>query len=122
MGRPRHTAFAAALITGAALLLLPALSPAQVPRTMIHQGRLLDAAGAPARGNVEVVWRIYDAAAGGTALWTQRSSVTLDDGYFSAALGDGAPLPETLFNGGARFLGVTVGAASMETNARGTIS
>lgn len=94
----------------AALGVMPAVAAAQVPTTMIHQGRLLDRSGAPASGSQSVVYRIYDSATGGTPLWTETLTVTLDDGYFSTQLGGTTPLTPAIFSGRTRFLGVTVGA------------
>ena len=93
----------------AAMCAMPAVAAAQVPSTMIHQGRLLDRAGAPSTGSQSVVYRIYDSATGGSAIWTETLTVTLDDGYFSTQLGVMTPLTPTVFGGRTRFLGVTVG-------------
>ena len=91
---------------------IAAPASAQVPSTMIHQGRLLDRSGAPVSGTQSVVYRIYDTATGGTALWSETITVTLDDGYFSAQLGATTPLTPALFGGRSRYLGVTVGSDS----------
>lgn len=93
----------------AAMCALPAVAAAQVPTTMIHQGRLLDRTGAAVTGSQSVVYRIYDSATGGTPIWTETLTVTLDDGYFSTQLGATTPLTATVFGGRTRFLGVTVG-------------
>ncbi len=93
----------------AAMCAVPAVAVAQVPSTMIHQGRLLDRAGAPSTGSQSIVYRIYDSATGGTPIWTETLNVTLDDGYFSTQLGATTPLTPMVFAGRTRFLGVTVG-------------
>ena len=92
-----------------ALWTVPSVASAQVPTTMIHQGRLLDRAGAGVAGSQSLVYRIYDSATGGTAIWTETLTVTLDDGYFSTQLGSTTPLTPAVFAGRTRFLGVTVG-------------
>jgi len=86
---------------------------ADVPATLTQQGRILDATtGDPVSSKVQIVFSVYAAAKGGTALWTESQSITLDDGYFSAQLGSGkdTPIPDTLFDGTVLYLGVTVGA------------
>jgi len=93
----------------AAMCAVPAVAVAQVPSTMIHQGRLLDRSGAPSTGSQSIVYRIYDSATGGTPIWTETINVTLDDGYFSTQLGATTPLTPMVFAGRTRFLGVTVG-------------
>jgi hypothetical protein len=105
MSRRRWT-FGAAML---AALALPAGAAAQVPSTMIHQGRLLDRAGAAIGGSQAITYRLYDVATGGAALWTEAVTITLDDGYFSAQLGAVTPLNAAVLAGRARYLGVTVG-------------
>lgn len=84
---------------------------ADVPATLTQQGRILDATtGDPVSSKVQIVFNVYAKATGGTALWTEQQNITLDDGYFSAQLGSVTPIPDTLFDGTVRYLGVTVGA------------
>lgn len=82
---------------------------ALVPDVLTEQGRLLDNNGAPLAGTVAITFTVYDAATGGTALWTETQSVTLDGGYFSARLGETVAPPASAFSGAERYLGVTVG-------------
>ena len=95
-------------ISAAALITASAASAA-VPSTLTQQGRLFDSSGAPVAGSVSIVFTIYDSASGGTALWTETQTVTLDEGYFSARLGESTPIPSGVFDGSTRYLGVTVG-------------
>jgi hypothetical protein len=88
-------------------------SSATVPNKLIEQGRLLDGNGAPVVGTVAITLTIYDAATGGSILWTEPQVVTLDDGYFSMKLGEAASLPATLWDGSERYLGVQVGSGSV---------
>ncbi|MFZ1549928.1 MAG: collagen-like protein, partial [Anaerolineae bacterium] len=39
--------------------------------TIAYQGRLADAADAPLTGTYSIIFRLYDAATGGTPLWTE---------------------------------------------------
>jgi hypothetical protein len=90
------------------------LSPARaaVPGTLTQQGRLLDSGGMPVAGQVSFVFTIYDAATAGTALWTESQMITLEDGYFSARLGDTTAIPGTVFTGPIRYLGIKVATDS----------
>jgi hypothetical protein len=87
-----------------------------VPGVLTQQGRLIDkATSKPATGSVSIKFAIYDAAMAGTELWTETQMITLDDGYFSARLGETTPIPATVFDGKVRHLGVTVGTDSEMT-------
>jgi hypothetical protein len=62
---------------------------AQPPQMITYQGLLTDASGSPvADGNYSLTFGIYDAATGGTQLWTEtQSSVTVQNGLFKVQLG-----------------------------------
>jgi hypothetical protein len=94
---------------------------AGVPQQLAEQGHLVDSSGNPVAGSVQIVFAIYTAASGGTMLWTETQTVTLDGGYFSAALGEVTPIPASVFAGGATlYLGVTIGSDA-EMSPRQTI-
>ena len=40
--------------------------------TIAYQGRLADSAGAPLTGTYNMIFRLYDVAAGGASLWEER--------------------------------------------------
>ncbi len=64
------------------------LQAASVPELFNYQGRLLDEDGTPLSGSREAVFGIYEAPAGGTALWEQKTTVVTDtNGLFNATLG-----------------------------------
>lgn len=81
------------LLTGTALS-LRAAADANPPDFMTYQGYLVDANGTPlatnAPKNFDVVLRIFDDQSGGNRLWTEQQTVTVDKGYFSVLLGEGA--------------------------------
>ena len=106
LGFLRH----AALSAFAALALLAGDAGAGVPDRLTQQGRLLDAQGVPETGTVTLQFTIYDAPSAGNVLWQETQTVTLDDGYFSAPLGATVPLPDTIWDGTALYLGMKVGA------------
>lgn len=66
------------------------------PERLSYQSYLVDANGA-ALGNTntgpknyDVIFRLWDAASGGTKLWAEQQTITVDNGYFSVLLGEGS--------------------------------
>ncbi len=98
------TLFAACFSAGVALP-----SWAGVPSTISHQGRLYDANSAPISGTLDVLFAIYDSPQAPTPLWSELHTLTFDEGYYSAALGTVTAFPASLFDGSARYFGMTVG-------------
>lgn len=84
--------------------------PGSVPSGVNYQGRL-EERGNPVTGTKSMVFRVYDAAAGGNLMWTsapQTVSVTL--GLFNASV----PLPvSVLVGGGPRYLEVEIAGVTM---------
>lgn len=76
-----------------------------------YQGRLTNpGTGQPvADGTYAMIFKLYDVVSGGAALWTETKNVPVAGGLFSTALGDTTPLAQSLFNGQALWLGITVG-------------
>jgi hypothetical protein len=81
-----------------------------VPPYLSEQGRLFDSTGDPVDATVSVTFSLYAASTGGAAIWTETQDVIVDDGYFSAVLGDGTAIGAGVFNGSTRYLGVKIGA------------
>lgn len=100
--------------TLAALALSFSLSSSAVPSFLTQQGRLFDKESSePVSGSVTLVFTIYDdpeLSEAENVLWTETQTVTLDDGYFSAALGEEEALDPAIFDGSVRYLGVKAGA------------
>jgi hypothetical protein len=98
------------LISGVALA---AASPASVPGTLTHQGRLfkgdLGWDSKPVDGSLPVTFRLYSAPEGGDSVWMEAHEVTFDDGYYSVHLGETTPLDGAIDGSEARYLGITVG-------------
>jgi hypothetical protein len=86
----------------------------QVPKTISYQGVLTDAAGTNvADASYSLTFKLYTAATGGSALWTEVQSVTTSKGVFSAVLGSVTPLGlafDTQY-----WLGISVSAAAEMT-------
>ena len=71
-----------------------------------YQGQLTDTSGNPIAGPCDFQFSLWDAASGGAQVGSTQSktNVSLDNGYFSAALDFGA----TAFQGEARYLQIAV--------------
>jgi hypothetical protein len=110
----KHTFGFFGWVIAAALAWIAWSSPARaaVPGTLTQQGRLLDSGGMPVSGPVSFVFTIYDAPTAGASLWTESQMITLEDGYFSARLGDTTAIPATVFTGAIRYLGIKVATDS----------
>ncbi len=116
------------LVAALVLFALPAGLFAQasaVPTTVSYQGRVTDSTGTPIGNGTTVnrvaIFRVYDAASGGTRLWSEQQTVAISSGDFSVLLGTGtavvgesnvAVMGEGLFTGATRFLGVTIADAA----------
>lgn len=82
--------------------------------TIAYQGRLADASGNPLTDTLNMSFRLYPAAAGGTALWTEQwtgpNGVQVSDGLFNVMLGSLTPIPrDVIAQNSNLFLGITVG-------------
>lgn len=86
------------------ILLIPiaaVLLAACVPLTpqFSHQGRLTDDAGEPVPdGDYEVVYRIYQVATEGSAVYTDTQTVAVQDGLFTTSLGLTDEIPADIFS------------------------
>jgi len=101
------------LLAASALFVFAAPAAAQEPHLLGYQGRMLRADGTAATGTAAVVFSIHDAAAGGTALWTETQTLGLSDGYYATLLGLVSPLPDAAFDGSARWLELRVGSETL---------
>ena len=86
------------------------LAATNVPQLMSYQGRLTDADGNPLTGTYNMQFCLYDTDVGGTPVdgWCENQTVSVTDGVFSVLLGSITPMPETVFDGTERYLGVKV--------------
>jgi len=103
------------MVLAAMLAIVFALSfnaAAQVPNTIMYQGRLTDAAGAPISAVTSVVFSIYATIGAVSPAWTETiANVTPDaQGVFTVELGLSTVLPANLFDGTKKYLGIKVGA------------
>ena len=127
----RTSSVAALAVATLALALAPSRALAQAnpnpPELLTYQGFLVDgngvALGNLAPKNYDVIFKIYNhetASAVANLLWGEQQTVTVDKGYFSVLLGEGAAVSgvprdgiplSSLFKGPVasdRFVGITV--------------
>ena len=90
------------------LALLISASALAVPSTALHQGRLFDSAGSALDSTVDVGFALYDGETGGTLLWSETQSVTFEEGYFQAVLGNTTPLDDAILDGSDAWIELTV--------------
>lgn len=61
---------------------------AQVPRLLRYQGQAVDSNKVPLEGPYQLTFRLYEAATGGSPVWTEvQTSVAIQEGQFSVLLG-----------------------------------
>ena len=85
------------------------VAPAAVPGTVAFQGHLSDTGGQPLNASASLVFSVYGAASGGSALWTEaHPAVAVADGVFAVSLGSLVPFTPAVAQGGPRFLGIAV--------------
>lgn len=117
------------LLVALAIFATPAFSQTtEVPERVSYQGIVTDKLGnllAPTDpGNYEVVFRVWDSPTGGTTpVYSEKQTITIFKGEFSALVGAGADVtgeeasgPSNVsiaqaFNNASRYLGVTVASA-----------
>lgn len=88
---------------------------AAINKQINYQGKLTLASGvAVPNSSISIVFSLYTAATGGTAIWTETQSVTPNNGLFSVMLGEVTALTSVDFNQ-TLYLGVKVGADSEMT-------
>ncbi len=85
-----------AVVTAIAMLMLmqPSWNAHAAPPAIIHyQGSLATAAGAPVNGSVAMPFRLYAAASGGAAIYSEsQPAVTVTNGSFNVQIGAITPL------------------------------
>ena len=100
------------------------------PYKINYQGRLTDAAGNPkANGQYNMIFRIFTAASGGAAIWTEvrdgSNRVTVTNGQFAVQLGDVTALTPAVFTSQPLYFEVelpTPGTVTCSTAGCGTFT
>ena len=86
------------------------------PVQLVHQTRILDAAGAGQSGEHTLTISLHDASTAGTTLFTETfSNIHTDDGYAAVSLGedDGNPLESSVFSNPQVWAETTVDGVSL---------
>jgi hypothetical protein len=78
------------------MLLMGAMKPqlcySEVPKTVNYQGYLTDSGGIPVDGDVDMEFSIYNVSSGGSSLWSESQTVTVQNGIYSVILGETNPI------------------------------
>ncbi|OGO42020.1 MAG: hypothetical protein A2Z04_00400 [Chloroflexi bacterium RBG_16_57_9] len=82
--------------------------------TLAYQGRLANASGTPITDTVNMSFRLYNVASGGTPLWNEQwtgsNGVKVSDGLFNVMRGSLTAIPQSVVTGNSSlWLGITVG-------------
>lgn len=81
------------LVCAIGLALFVPAALAAPPQTINYQGTLTNPGGAPVNGAVVMTFRLYNAASGGTLLYTEaQPSVAVSNGAFNAVIGSVTPI------------------------------
>jgi hypothetical protein len=97
-------------IIGALVACLATLAFSAVPPMINYQGKLTTETGAPVNDTLPMVFTIYADTAGDTLLWTEtQGAIVVEKGVFNVLLGSANPIPDSVFDGNIRYLGVKVG-------------
>lgn len=106
MCRASTRSFAIAI---AAMIIMAMSASADVPQLINYQGRLTDSEGEPVSDIVALTFTIYDDSTGGNIKWTEiNPTVVVENGLFHVLLGAVNPIPDTVFSGSSRYLGIKV--------------
>jgi len=96
---------------------------AEVPKMINYQGKITTPQGALVSDTVSMTFCIYTDATGGSQLWCEtQDSVKVEFGVFSVLLGSMIPIPDSVFNGNTRYLGLKVGNDSEMTPRKTIVS
>lgn len=93
------TTISAVILAVSVLSMLAAVAWGDIPKKISYQGRLTDSSGVPLAGSHSVVFSIYEAADGGSPLWSETKTETADSsGIFSTLLGSVVPIEADFTN------------------------
>ncbi|OGC82960.1 MAG: hypothetical protein A2W07_01560 [candidate division Zixibacteria bacterium RBG_16_43_9] len=111
------------LVCLVAIFVISTLAYAEVPKMINYQGKITTPQGALISDTFSMVFSIYADSTGGTPLWTEtQTAVKVEYGVFSILLGSLISIPDSVFNGNTRYLGVKVGIDSEMTPRKAIVS
>jgi hypothetical protein len=109
----RRSTLLSALVSILVLAAAAGAAQAQaVPGSMTFTARILDN-GQPATGAHQFQFRLFDAPSGGTMVWQEMATISVDDGLVFHELGSFTPLDEGILDGAKLYLEVTVDGTAM---------
>jgi hypothetical protein len=92
------------------LFLFYSHASAEVPQMINYQGKLTKSTGAPVDTTIPMVFTIYADSGGTISKWSEtQTAVKVEKGVFNVLLGSVNPIPDSVFDGSIRYLGVKVG-------------
>ena len=93
-------------------MIFPGFSFGQIPHLINYQGILFNlSSGQPVADNTySITFSIYDASAGGSAIWSENQSVTTKNGLYDVLLGSRTALTAAILSGSEKYLGIKVGS------------
>ncbi|MDE1977132.1 MAG: hypothetical protein KGI84_07735 [Elusimicrobia bacterium] len=97
------------------LLYLGISNAAAFPSAVNFQGRLTDASGNAVNATESMVFSIWNAATGGSQLWSETQSVAVSSGIYNVALGSVVALSTAVFSSGQTWLQIQVGSDAAMT-------
>ncbi len=85
---------------------------ADIPHVINYQGRLTDNTGVPVDTTISITFSIHsDTSAVSSVIWTEaHPAVTVSGGLFTILLGSVTPIPNSVFDGSIRGLGMQIGS------------
>lgn len=101
--------------------LLGAPAALAAPIALTHQGRLLDASGAPLNGSTVLQFDLYDTSSSTSAVFSETATVPVEDGYYAVVLDigvGGVTLDSAMLADGDSWLQVSVAGAPVGTRTR----
>jgi len=111
MKRHSHPWLASSML----LLVLAAGSPARAQDSatvMPYHGRL-ELSGEAHTGSLEMIFRLFETASGGTALWSETQLVEIHGGLFSTLLGKTTPISDALHQQPTLYLEIEVDGVTL---------
>jgi hypothetical protein len=97
------------LAVGMVIFFFASVSSADVPDSINYQGKLTTASGGCLNDTVQMTFTIYADAFGTVWEWDEtQTEVEVKEGIFNVLLGSVNPLPASIFDGSAKYLGVQV--------------
>jgi hypothetical protein len=102
-----------AIVIGVVALLMAAIGEgalADVPELINYQGILTDSGGQPLDGTYDLTFKIYpDTNLATPYLWKEvHLAAEVDQGLFNVILGSVLPIPDSVFAGSERYLGIAI--------------